>query len=121
MSTEASRLRHLEKRVKRLEKIVSEIKEQIGILPKRVNPFKSTLLTDLDKQVIKILLESQEELISNAKIAEKLNLNRTKTWRSLKRIAKITEKGYGFPMVTFDPTFKKWSLNRTDYEIEAEP
>jgi biotin operon repressor len=117
MSTEASRLRHLEKRMKRLEKIVSEIKEQIGILPKRINPFNSSLLTDLDKQVIKILLESQEELVSNAKIAEKLKLNRTKTWRSLKRIAKITEKGYGYPLVTFEPTFKKWSLNRTDYEI----
>jgi hypothetical protein len=50
-------------------------------------------------------------------LSEKLKLNRTKTWRSLKRIAKITEKGYGYPLVTFEPTFKKWSLNRTDYEI----
>jgi hypothetical protein len=50
-------------------------------------------------------------------LSEKLELNRTKTWRSLKRIAKITEKGYGYPLVTFEPAFKKWSLNRTDYEI----
>ena len=122
MSTESSKIRAIERRLERLEKTVAELKEAVGILPKRINPLSSEIivLTDFDKSVLKVFMTSKDELLSNSKISATLSVDHVKTWRSLKRIMRVSKRVWGFPLVIFDPTFKKWSLNRTDYEIVEE-
>lgn len=123
LSTESSKIKAFERRLDILKKIVDDIKERVGILPKTVKPFTWSGLTELDKQILRTFLDDNLEdnaLQSTSGIAKKLGINRTKIWRSLKRIMRISKALHGYPLLKFEPTFKKWSLNQEDFDIKRE-
>lgn len=112
----AKRLIILEKRVKKIYKVLE--------LAQAVYPLEWKQFNDLDKSIITILIQSNREGASTTEIAQKLNLENPKTvgrvviYERLKRIAKISNRLKGSPFVI--SSHRKWVMNWDDYDFLVE-
>lgn len=118
-----SEVKFLKTRVHRVEnaitKIMKEFEIQDVVGPWRVDPY-TYARDDLDKEIIKLLLENK--IISSTQIAEKLNENRFKIGKRLKRMEKESEKS-GEKWLEFNPAekdghFRAWWLLTSTIKTE---
>jgi predicted Zn-ribbon and HTH transcriptional regulator len=112
-----TKVERLEERVNTLERSVRQIKDQLAMLPPAIDPLSWKNFDDIDKQIITLLLKEENSLTS-VQIAEKLQINRVKIWRHLKRIHKISKRLKGEPIIIYDPSLKAWSMNTEEYDFK---
>lgn len=114
MSSEVSKLKE---RVTRLERKVRKISDALALLPETVDPLSWKQFDLLDKQILTQLLSNKP--YSTVELAHKIkNVHRTKVWRRLKKIQKVSLKLKGDSIVVFDPSTKKWALNTEEFEFK---
>lgn len=114
MSSELSKLKE---RVTRLEKKVRKINDVLALLPETVNLLSYKQFDFLDKQILTQLLSNKT--YSTTELARRIkNVHRTKVWRRLKKIQRVSSKLKGDSFVVFEPSSKKWMLNTEEFEFK---
>lgn len=113
----------LERRVRRVERELSKILKVLELVPSiHISEWKE--LTDLDKEILKVLLEKKFAGETTTKIAERLQLpnpkvsGRVTVYVRLKKIAKISERLKGAPIVLSEE--KRWKLNFDEFNFIEE-
>ena len=118
MSSDFSKLKE---RVSRLEKSVRRIREELAILPETVDPLNPKswkYFDDLDRQILTLLLQGKP--LSTVEVAHKIGkVHRTKIWRRLKKIYRVSQRSKGDSIVVFDPSSKKWMMNTEEFEFKG--
>lgn len=120
----------LERRVSRLEKEVrwvrrkmKRVAEQLE-LADNLNPLSLPDLLPRDHEIIKVLMASGRDGLSTTGIAKSLNYNlpetsgRTIVYRRLRRIAKISQRKKGFPILI--RAGRQWRMNFDDFSFITE-
>ena len=114
----SSELRKLQESQKRLERKVKRIEDVLALLPESIDPLTWTSLDQLDKEILNMLLH-KGAAYSTSEIAEQLkDVHRTKVWRRMKKISKLSRKLKGDTIVLFDPSSKKWSMNVEEFDFK---
>jgi len=113
-------LAKLQERVNRLERWRREVDKLLFIMPESIDPLKNwDSLDALDKSILKILLHPATAL-STSEISSRLSgIHRTKVWRRLKKVKRISRKIKGDSIVIYDPSSKKWSMNTETFEFKG--
>jgi len=114
----SSELRKLAESYKRLERKVKRIEDELALLPESIDPLTWKSLDPLDKEILGLLLHKGVSL-STTELADKLKgVHRTKVWRRMKKISKLSRKLKGDTIVLFDPSTKKWSMNTEEFDFK---
>jgi len=116
MSSEVSKLKE---RVTRLERWRRRVSEELAILPETIDPLgKQWKHFDvLDRDILELLLSDTP--YSTVEIGNKLRVHRTKVWRRMKKIKRVSEKIKGNSIIVFNPSTKQWSLNTEEFEFKG--
>jgi len=115
MSSELSKLRE---RLTRLERWRHRVDDVLALLPESIDPLTWKGLDYLDKAILQLLLTTNKPY-STSEMAHKIrNVHRTKVWRHMKRIQRLSKKLKGDFIVVFDPSSKKWSLNTEEFTFK---
>lgn len=116
-------LRELDKRLKLVEKRVKRISKALELSP-AIYPLAWKKLTELDRGIVRVLIQAGREGKSTTEIAQALNLNnpsvsgRVVVYNRLKRIERMSDRLKGAPYVISSQ--KKWSMNWDDYKFLRE-
>lgn len=109
---------NLEEKVNRLRREVKKIMDVLELSP-TVDPLDWKDFTELDKGIIKHLLEKKYAGDTTTGIAEAIGLDkptstgRVIVWRRLKRIQRISNRIKGAPIVLIDK--KRWFMNYDEF------
>ena len=110
----------LERKVAFLEKRMKEVMKFLQMVPV-VAPWEWESFLEKDRVILKVLVRSDREGLTTTEIAKALSLEspegsgRVMVYKSLKRIAKISERMKGTPFVISDG--RRWVMNFDDYEF----
>lgn len=114
-------LRDVERRLRKLERQMREVRDLLGFLPPMVNPFRWEGLTERDGEVLNFLISQPKgEEFSTTEIAEKIGLpkptttGRVHVYNSLKRVQRLARRKRK-TILRYNPRRKKWHLNRVDF------
>lgn len=115
----SSEMGKLKERVTRLEKWRRRISEEFALLPMPINPLGKDWkhFDSLDREILQFLL-SNNKPFSTVEIGKKLKVHRTKIWRRMKKIQRASLKIKGDSIVVYDPSSKKWDLNKEEFEFK---
>jgi len=116
----SSEIGKLKERVSRLEKSVRKIRDDLAILPEAIDPLNKNSwkhFDSLDREILQFLL-SNNKPFSTVEIGKKLSVHRTKIWRRMKKIQRVSLKIKGDSIVVYDPSSKKWDLNKEEFEFK---
>lgn len=116
--------RRLEERMKNIESRMKRIEDELQF-SKSVTSFNWKEFSERDRSILRILLQKERCGASTTELAELLDMKepetsgRVKTYRSLRRIERISRKLKGWPIVAYDK--KRWSLNYDDWQFNIDP
>jgi len=114
----SSELAKLKERLTRLERWRHRIDDVLALLPESIDPLTWKGLDYLDKEILQLLLMTNKAY-STSEMASKIHkVHRTKVWRRMKRIQRVSKKLKGDFIVVFDPSSKKWSLNTEEFTFK---
>ena len=116
MRTQVSVLR---KKVSKLERDMQRIKDVVGLLPPIVKPLEWKELYDLDRKVLRFMIEHENQgSFRTGEIAVALGLpkesGRVRVWKALKRIRRVGRAKHKC-ILEQDKVLKTWSLRRSDF------
>ena len=116
-------LQELNKRLLLVEKRVKRIYKEMALSPV-VHPLEWDLLKDIDKEILKLLINAGMEGMSTTELAQALNLENPKhvgrvfVYERLRFIAKTSEQHKSFPFVI--SRHRKWLMNLDDFDFRIE-
>ena len=109
----------LNKRIDKLERDMRRVKDIVGLLPPLVKPLEWDQLRDLDKKILRYMIEHENQIsFRTGAIAVALGLpresGRVKVWKSLKRIRR-TGRAKHTCILEQDKLAKTWSLRHDEF------
>lgn len=114
-----TKIRRLEERIDRMKREITEIKKRLHMLPKIETPIDWKAFNELDQKILRLLMrKGEDKFLSSVDISKKLGVDRTKIWRHLKKIHKVSLRIRGAPILIYDPSLRMWGLNREEYDFE---
>ena len=111
----------LNKRIDKLERDMRRVKDIVGLLPPLVKPLEWDQLRDLDKQILRYMIEHVDQIsFRTGEIAVALGLpkesGRVQVWKALKRIRRVGRAKHKC-ILEQDKVAKTWSLRRSDFSF----
>lgn len=111
----------LKKKVNKLERDMRRVKDIVGLLPPLVKPLEWDQLRDLDKKILRYMIEHEDQIsFRTGEIATALGLpkesGRVQVWKSLKRIRRVGRLKHAC-ILEQDRVAKVWNLRHSDFTL----
>jgi len=118
------RVRKVEKEQQQQKHDLKRVKDILE-MSSVVNPLAWKDFTDLDRQILKFLLEQKFKGATSTEIAQNIDLEapkvsgRVKVWHRLKRMQRVSIRMKGDPIVILQR--KRWHMNFEDFTFKDYP